>query len=162
MEKFSSKMFIISVLLVFSFAALLLIFKKISVSVFVVFVLIYLVVAFVLYKKDEIDEIKTKWFEMKTLRREIYAKVEELEKLEKRVNKSEKDVNDNKVELQQMIRQYIRLQVLILAYRNRFPMPDSVIKEINKELTILTKKAFDTKVEAEEFVHKVTKEATNA
>ena len=148
MKDFSERFFIGSVILVFSLGALFLVLKIINVPAYSAIVTTYLLIALTLYKRDKIEELTSNLFGWKAIRDEVYAKIEELKKLEKRVNKSETETSNNKTELRQMIRQYIRLQILILGYRHKFPMPEKVVNEINKELMILTDKAFDSKTEA--------------
>lgn len=112
--------------------------------------IIICVVFFLLFRKEvsdflkEISWIRTRWFELKRIREEIFAKAEEIKKLSKELNK-------DKQELRKSIRVFIETLHLALSSRHKFPMPEKIINEINKNLNVLTNLAIKNQSEKSEW-----------
>gem|GEM_PF-4146758 len=108
----------------------LFIFKNISEFRFASIVVLSSAVGFLIYKIDEIVEFKTSWIELKTIRKEVYAKAEEVKELSEELNK-------DKEELREATRVFVESFYLTLQTRNIFPIPDKIAHEIEKNLNIL-------------------------
>ncbi|MEX0621484.1 MAG: hypothetical protein WD187_00610 [Candidatus Woykebacteria bacterium] len=147
------------------------IYLLIATSAFVTFLLfiglisieIYLATFFVsvvIYSIDKLEVIKTLSFEarFRKIRDEIYAKAEELERLEKRVVKSEEEINNRKIELQQLMRQLVSLIPTILLINATTGKPSKTLETNFKiQLSVLLENAFDNPKERDEFAKKITK-----
>ncbi|MEK7516988.1 MAG: hypothetical protein AAB583_00410 [Patescibacteria group bacterium] len=86
----------------------------------------------------EISWLKTKWFELRRIREEIFAKAEE-------VNKLSEDLNSDKEELRKATKWFVETFYLTLATRNRFPPPSGVIEEVERKLSSLAEFAIPNK-----------------
>lgn len=113
----------------------------------VLFLLLFaaiLATGFLIYKIEEICEFETKIVKLKTLKNEIFAKAEEVVRLSRLINEDKRD-------LRKSIRVFIETLYLSLATRNRFPIPEKVADEINKNLNLLTNLAIKNKGEDKEW-----------
>jgi len=98
-----------------------------------------------IYKIDEIIEFETKWIKLKTLQKEIYAKVEEVQKLAQELDR-------DKDELRAATRVFIETFYLTLQTRNVFPIPEHVRKILENNLNILSNFAVENPVQREEWM----------
>ena len=87
---------------------------------------------------QEIGHLKTKWFEIERIRKEVFAKAEEVEKV--------------KVNLREIMRSYVETYAFDLKTRNQIPPPPDVIKKAQEELNSIIKLLFPTKDERVIFV----------
>lgn len=104
-------------------------------------------VFFVIFFKKEISEfikeigwLKTKWFELKRIREEVFAKAEELKKLSNELNK-------DKQELKKAILTFTETLYLALSTRHKFPIPQKISTEITNNLNSLAGLAIKGKKE---------------
>lgn len=124
--------------------AFLAITKAINESLFVLIFLAILVIGFLIYKIDEIGEFETKFLKLKILKKEIFAKAEEVTRLSRAVSEDKRD-------LRKSIRIFIETLFLTLATRNKFPIPGKVEEEIRKNLNLLASFAIKNKGEDKEW-----------
>lgn len=108
------------------------------------------VVFIFIFKKDissflkETSSLKTKWFELKRIREEIFAKADEVKKLSKELNQDKKD-------LRKAIIVFTETLYLALETRHRFPIPAKISSEITKNLNLLSKLAIKSRNEKDRF-----------
>lgn len=129
----------------------LLVNEMINWTIFVVILLGGLFTAFLIYRIDDINFIKTKWFELRALKKEIYAKVEELNKLEKKVVIAETQVKNTKTEIQQLSRGLIRLISFSTLLAGNPNISKKLRDNFTAELRVLTNMSFDDEKEAKAF-----------
>lgn len=99
---------------------------------------------------EDANVLKTKWFEIQRIQKEIFAKAEEVRELSE-------DLSQDKKELRESTKIFIESIQLILATRNVFPIPDRVSKEIEKNLNNLAYFAVENENERKEWVRKINK-----
>lgn len=99
-------------------------------------ILLALSIFFAFFRKEcaeflrEISWLKTKWFEIRRIREEIFAKAEEVKSLSEELEKDKK-------ELREATKIFIESFYLSLATRNRFLPPDNVLQKILANLDLL-------------------------
>ena|SRR3989344_1484764 len=98
----------------------------------------------------EISWLKTKWFELRRIREEIFAKAEEVKKLSNELNK-------DKQELRKSIRVFTETLYLALSTRHKFPIPEKISSEITKNLNILANQAIKNQSEKREWKRRFKK-----
>lgn len=98
----------------------------------------------------EISWLKTKWFELRRIREEVFAKAEEVKKLSDELNK-------DKSELREATRIFIESFYLTLQTRNIFPIPEPIAKEIGRNLNILANFAVEDAVKRSEWIKNIEK-----
>ncbi len=119
-----------------------------------VVILIFLIFFVIVFRKEisefirEIGWLKTKWFELRRIREEIFAKAEE-------VSKISKELNQNKKELRQATKVFIETFYLNLETRNIFPIPEKISKKIIENLNILANFAITNEDERREWTKEV-------
>jgi len=105
-------------------------------------IFILIIIFLIIFRKEiadfikEISWLKTKWFELKRIREEIFVKVEEVKKLSEELDKDKK-------ELKKATKIFIESFYLTLQTRNIFPIPEKVAKEIEKNLNELSNFAIE-------------------
>lgn len=92
---------------------------------------------------DDIGWFKTKWFEFKRIREDIFAKAEEVKRLSEELEKDRSN-------LRKSVRIFIETLYLTLGTRNRFPIPQPAANKINKNLNLLANLAVGNKKEDRE------------
>ena len=97
----------------------------ISEILFIFSIVGFSLVGFLVYKIDDIIEFETRWVKMKTLQREIYAKVEEVQKISEKLDRNRED-------LRKATKAFVESFYLSLSTRNRFPIPKQVAEIIEK------------------------------
>ncbi len=122
----------------------------ISGEIFIFSFLAFLVAGFLLYKIDDIIEFETSWVKMKTLRKEIYAKAEEVQRLSDELNK-------NKQDLRKAIRAFVESFYLSLQIRHKFPIPRKVADVIEKNLDILIEFSFEDEKDLKKWAGEIKK-----
>lgn len=112
---------------------------------------------FVIFFRKEIREfikeigwLKTKWFELRRIREEIFAKAEQVKELSERLNR-------DKQELREATKIFIESFYLTLQTRNIFPIPTQVAKEIEKNLNILAAFAVENESQRKQWVERLQK-----
>lgn len=118
--------------------------KLISETLFGLIFVAFLIGGFLLYKLDEIVEFETTFVKLRTLKKEIYAKVEEVRQLSK-------ELHEDKEELRKSIRVSIETLYLTLSSRHRFPIPEKISNEITKNLNVLANLAIKNQTEEGEW-----------
>jgi len=119
-------------------------------------VLVALLLIFMFFRKEiseflrEISWLKTKWFELRRIREEIFAKAEEVKKLSNELNK-------DKQELRKSIRVFTETLYLALSTRHKFPIPEKISSEITKNLNILANQAIKNQSEKREWKRRFKK-----
>lgn len=119
------------------------------------FVFLIFVIFFVFLFRKEISEfikeigwLKIKWFELRRIREDIFAKAEEVKKLSEELNK-------DKQELREATKVFIETFYLSLETRNRFPIPEKISQKIIENLNILANFAIENESEGEEWMEKI-------
>lgn len=118
------------------------------------FVLIFAIFSVFLFRKEisefirEIGWLKTKWFEMRRIRDEIFAKAKEVKELSE-------ELNQDKKELQKATKTFIESFYLALATRNQFPPPSHITNIILGNLDTLAELAIPNKDDREKWVKKI-------
>ena len=131
---------------------LILIEKFIWPAAFIIFGVFFVV----LFRKEisefikEIGWLKTKWFELRRIREEVFAKAEEVKKLSE-------ELNQDKQELREATRVFIESFYLTLQTRNIFPIPEKVAKEIEKNINLLAAFAVEDEIKRKVWVEKIQK-----
>lgn len=96
----------------------------------------------------EISWFKTKWFELRRIREEVFAKTEEVKKLSE-------ELNQDKKELREATRVFIESFYLTLQTRNIFPIPQQVAQEIEKNLNILAGFAVENENDRKQWIQRI-------
>ena len=118
--------------------------------------LVGITIFFGFFKKEiseflqEISWLKTKWFELRRIREENFAKAEEVKRLSKELNK-------DKQELRKSIRIFTETLYLALSARHKFPIPKKISNDITKNLNILANQAIKTQSEKGEWKRRMNK-----
>lgn len=103
-----------------------------------------------LFSKDvssflkEISWLKTKWFELKRIREEIFAKAEEVKELSRQLA-------EDKQELKTAVITFTETLYLTLQSRHKFPIPEKISNEITKNLNSLAELAIKRKTDEAAF-----------
>lgn len=101
----------------------------------------------------EIGWLKTKWFELKRIRGEIFAKANEVQKLSKALRQDKKD-------LRRVIIVFTETLYLALETRHRFPIPKKISSEITKNLNLLANLALKSRGEKSKFKRRMSEVQT--
>lgn len=123
--------------------------------VVLILVIVFLIIFRVPITKfiEEIGHLKTKWFEIERIRKEIFAKVEEVQKLSQEMEK-------NKNDLKKATQVFIETFYLSLSTRNKFPIPKDINKIIENNLNILSQLAIEDDYKRQEWIGKTMNETT--
>jgi len=111
-----------------------------------IILLIFAIFFVILFKKEisdfikEIGWLKIKWFELKRIRKEIFARADEVRQLSK-------ELNQDKRELKRVIITFTETLYLTLSTRHKFPIPQKVSGKITKNLNYLAGLAIKGKKE---------------
>ena len=97
----------------------------------------------------EIGHLKTKWFEIERIRKEIFAKVEEVQKLSQEL---EQDKNN----LKGAVKVFIETFYLSQSTRGRFPIPENINKIIENNLNVLSQFAIENSQERQKWIDNTT------
>lgn len=122
--------------------------KEISETLYGLSIVVFIAAGFLIYKIDDIIEFETKWLKLKTLQKEVYARVEEVQKLARELDKDKK-------ELREATKIFIESFYLTLQTRNVFPIPDHVVKILEKNLNALSGFAVENPTEREGWIHNI-------
>ena len=79
---------------------------------------------------NEIGWLKTKWFELKRIRKEVYAKAKEVKELAKKVEQDEKN-------LKKATKVFLETLYLSLETRNIFPIPQLIKRRLERNINLL-------------------------
>ncbi len=115
-------------------------------SIWPIVFLLFAVFFSILFRKEisefikEIGWLKTKWFELKRIREEIFARADEVRQLSK-------ELNQDKQELKKAIITFTETLYLTLSTRHKFPIPQKVSDKITKNLNYLANLAIKGKRE---------------
>lgn len=116
--------------------------------------IIVLLFSFLIFRQEiaqllkEISWLKTKWFELRRIREEVFAKTKEVKRLSE-------ELNQDKKELREATRVFIESFYLILQTRNIFPIPQQIAQEIEKNLNILAGFAVENENNRKEWIQRI-------
>lgn len=118
-------------------------------------VVILVVVFLILYRGPitvfigEIGHLKTKWFEVERIRKELFAKIEDVKQL---VAEVEKD----KANLKATTKILIETLYLSTETRGQFPIPEHIRSVLQQNLNMLSVFAIEDPQQRQEWVEKTT------
>lgn len=126
--------------------------------------LLALFLFFVFFRKEiaeflrEISWLKTKWFELRRIREEIFAKAEEVKILSEKLDVETGEIKRLESDIKELIRGYIETYAYDLSTRNILPPPQKVLEKANRELNSLLRKLIPDNDERKQFVDRLNQE----